>query len=492
MRRYLFLFFALVIIALPGMRSAPLAAAQGIATLEPVQGLVQVLYAGEDVWQTINEPVFVDEGDAIRTDRTGLAYLIFFEGIESEIKANTWVIVTTLELPAEEDDDLSIALDVLVGATLTSVEAALDPEDRFEIHTPSATAVVRGTRWWTIVDRDGKNTFIVEEGTVSISFNQDGEEAPEIELPAGQGLVIDSTGEASEPSDDLAPPADPDPAPLADPTCGNNICEDDEDCPLDCDPPPTTCGNALCDADEDIVRCPGDCLPQSTMCTITGDNINIRSGPDTVFPVVSVMQSGETLAVMGRNTAGTWLVVAPNGVNSWVARRVVPLRGPCDMVPVRTAPPPPPPIPTPQPAAPATGTWGACGSCDNCGEYPAIECMTSPEGACVWNPAACRSGIAATPGSLTVGASQFDCIAPADIAVTATYTPPLESPGAVLASYSASGDSLSPVDSYFQTSPTSFTINISCNIPGFGSVTATATDSNGLSYFVSFTVWVQG
>ncbi|HEX3052307.1 MAG TPA: SH3 domain-containing protein, partial [Aggregatilineaceae bacterium] len=441
--------------------------------------------------QTINEPVFVDEGDTIRTDRTGLAYLLFFEGTESEIKANTWVIVTTLELPAEEDDDLSIALDVLVGATLTSVEAALDPEDRFEIHTPSATAVVRGTRWWTIVDRDGQTTFIVEEGTVWITFNQGEESAPEIELPAGRGVVITS-GEASEPADDLTPPADPDPAPLADPTCGNSICEDNESCPLDCDPPPTTCGNAVCDANEDIVLCSADCLP-APQCTITGDNINIRSGPDTAFPVVTVLNPGKTLSVIGRNQAGTWLVVSADGVNSWVARSVVTLSGICDNLTVFASPPPPPTIPDTTTAEPETGTWGACGSCDYCGEYPAIECMTSPDGSCVWNPAVCRKSAGpAGPGTLSVGASQFDCIAPADITVTATYTPPLESPGAVLASYSAVGDSLSPVNSYYQTSPTSFNIDISCNIPGYGSVTATATDSNGLSYSTSFTVWVQG
>ncbi|MBI5959831.1 MAG: hypothetical protein HY866_13910, partial [Chloroflexi bacterium] len=34
------------------------------------------------------------------------------------------------------------------------------------------------------------------------------------------------------------------------------------------------------------------------------------------------------------------------------------------------------------------GGWGACGSCSTCG-YTTSECVTSPDGQCLWDPATC-------------------------------------------------------------------------------------------------------
>lgn len=41
---------------------------------------------------------------------------------------------------------------------------------------------------------------------------------------------------------------------------------------------------------------------------------------------------------------------------------------------------------------PPTGTWGSCGSCGSCPPGPASQCVTTPEGACVWDPGTCGGG----------------------------------------------------------------------------------------------------
>lgn len=53
-------------------------------------------------------------------------------------------------------------------------------------------------------------------------------------------------------------------------------------------------------------------------------------------------------------------------------------------------PPPPPPPPTGDPQPTVQPGWQGCGSCSDCGPYPSGECVTSPEGACLWDPSTCR------------------------------------------------------------------------------------------------------
>ena len=69
------------------------------------------------------------------------------------------------------------------------------------------------------------------------------------------------------------------------------------------------------------------------------------------------------------------------------------------------------------------GMWLPCGSCDTCG-HPAEECVTAPDGACLWDPATCVPG-SAPPGvaSLTVPSSSYNCISFQTFNVTATFTP---------------------------------------------------------------------
>ena len=76
----------------------------------------------------------------------------------------------------------------------------------------------------------------------------------------------------------------------------------------------------------------------------------------------------------------------------WVAQDDVEEIGACGIVP----PSEPPPIIIPQPQ-PTPGTWGPCGSCSTCG-YDASECVLSPTGECLWDPATCRPNIPPPPG----------------------------------------------------------------------------------------------
>lgn len=284
------------------------AAAQSapLASLDPVSGLVQYQTAHDDpqdpaAWQTLSGPVLAGEGDRIRTDSAGLAYLTFFEGIQTEIRANTLVVVSTLVLAAE--DPLNVSLDVLVGTTFTTIDAALGPNDRFEIHTPGATAAVRGTRWWTFVEPNGDATFATEAGRVDIFLHRFLAAAPAVgeapDVAAGEAPAEDSAPEGAAPPAAAARPraaasvgaggfvgvsragtrlADARVTTLpsrerlpirklAPASCGDGVCRPVERrlCPVDCvnRAELTACGDGVCDPDagESLLVCGTDCGP---------------------------------------------------------------------------------------------------------------------------------------------------------------------------------------------------------------------------------------
>lgn len=476
-----------------------------IASLDPVQGIVQHQPAGANPqdnaqWRILRTPILVSAGDRVRTNRDGLAYLTFFEGVETQIGPNTVVVISTLDLADVANQNFNISLDVLLGATLTAIDITLDAADRFEVHTPGATAVVRGTTWWTLVHQDGSAEFECVEGDFGIvphllpvppeiDVEPDINDAAAPEAPDGAlaaapapdpmiaavwdmwlgfdpGVVsyFGPDGETLTPPDAMRLPpthgampvsatcgdgvcqplelntcpldcvaqidlsacgngiCEPeanedlllcaaDCSPYAGAACGNEVCDADESgltCPADCTPDQyfapvmnALCGNGTCDITESTLTCPADCVSADQVipapdgdagaagdgarCVLTAEGANMRTGPDTAFPIVGRLTPGMALYATGISADGLWYASRDAGETVWVAVWVVVATGPCNALRVVEAPPLPAAGPTPVWQA---GQWGPCGSCDSCG-HPANECMLNPDGQCVWNPTTC-------------------------------------------------------------------------------------------------------
>ncbi|OQY99917.1 MAG: hypothetical protein B6D41_00490 [Chloroflexi bacterium UTCFX4] len=105
--------------------------------------------------------------------------------------------------------------------------------------------------------------------------------------------------------------------------------------------------------------------PLTPMGRVTGtQNLNIRSGPGTNYPVIGAARYGDEGEIVGRNANGDWWAVAapslPGGIG-WVSADFV-LATNAGNVPIIAAPTPPPtrtpipipPTPTPMPQATAT------------------------------------------------------------------------------------------------------------------------------------------
>lgn len=603
-----------LIIMLIGVPTFSLLAAPAdpVASLDPVQGFIQ--YQAQDAdptvlaeWDTVTQRMLVSEGDRIRTDAAGRAVLTFFTGAEAEIGPSTLAVVSTLDLPDAADPSFNITLDVLIGHTITNIDATLDPGDRFEVHTPGATAVVRGTRWWTLVTPLGFSFFAAKEGTFSLVPSDPALPARTITAP--QKAQASRSGQSVDVFDELdISITDPAPAPLALPTCGNGVCDPDEAgtckvdcpyqfplpacgdgecrldqgedliiCPADCAPFPgeacgsgscdadesgitcpadcapgdyfapvhaAACGNGSCDTTESALNCPADCVPVGTFgtettgaasgstgggdgggdgdttppdqsgqpeqpgtvpynpayCQVTGDYINLRERASTHSVIMGRLYPGNYLDVIGQSIDGSWYAVLLGYKQFWVASWVVTTSGPCDDLVVLRE----------DPAAATTvtgdsgdtspdtvpGTWGACGSCADCGPYPSSECMSDPDGQCVWNPAACRAPGGDGDGDIEYTAvlvpemSVYNCASGSSFSANVHYQTDTD---AVLVDWGASsGDDSVARAAVEERGSTSIQIRVTC-IGQQGSRTmifATATDSDGRALATQFGVSV--
>jgi hypothetical protein len=84
-------------------------------------------------------------------------------------------------------------------------------------------------------------------------------------------------------------------------------------------------------------------------------NANVRQGDSTFYPVITGLNSGTVVEVIGlSNTGSGWYQVRlPSGGSGWMAPSVVRVTGDTRNLPRVAPPPPPPPTPTPTPVTQA-------------------------------------------------------------------------------------------------------------------------------------------
>jgi uncharacterized protein YgiM (DUF1202 family) len=98
--------------------------------------------------------------------------------------------------------------------------------------------------------------------------------------------------------------------------------------------------------------------PGGPTAAVATGALNVRSGPDVGFPVLTVVTQGQALALLGRNSASTWAyVTAPNGVKGWVNASLITPTVPISSLPItENVIPTPAPLPTGTAVPPTTPT----------------------------------------------------------------------------------------------------------------------------------------
>ena len=169
---------------------APTQANELEASIEVLEGGVEVMQNGTKKWTTLSTDAFVSTGDRVRTDDEGIALITWFEdGTFMELQPNSEMFIE--EFSGDEETFMMDAT-LFRGSLFNSVRRLLDTNARYQINTPSQTATVRGTVFAVNVDDMDTTAIVVLEGTVNAGHLEDAEDVEDAEFfaPVETGNMI--------------------------------------------------------------------------------------------------------------------------------------------------------------------------------------------------------------------------------------------------------------------------------------------------------------
>ena len=180
-------------------RGTSVASAKDAATLAILNTAVDGSRSGGSFAPALDGEVY-RSGDLVRANVDGRAVLTFFDA--STLSVDPGSQVKVLALNKVPGDGIQVTIQQDLGRSWSSVQKLKTPDSKWELRTPSTTAVVRGTGFLTLVQTNPAGgtttTYQVDDGTLLVTANAGGT----VTVPAGMQVSI-AEGETA--------PADPTP-----------------------------------------------------------------------------------------------------------------------------------------------------------------------------------------------------------------------------------------------------------------------------------------
>lgn len=192
----LILIIASAVSAINFMSPSP-ALADG-CTLSILSGSVEIQAPAANS-QPGTEGMTLDVGSRVKTTQDSTALLTFFDG--STLKVGPGTDIEIQQIESKDKHGVTIVLKQWIGRTWSSVVKMADKGSRYEINTPSAVALVRGTKFVVEVDEAGQTTEQTTQGLVSVAA-----QGKEVFVPAGQVTTVELGATPAEPV--IAPAAE--------------------------------------------------------------------------------------------------------------------------------------------------------------------------------------------------------------------------------------------------------------------------------------------
>jgi len=171
---------------------------QRIASVSDVAGEVYVKTRADTDFSPLADAQHVLAGTAVRTGPASGVTLNWVDGSRVRLGPETSIRVRKCTINTSTRDTTSL-FDLDVGRIWVRVLSVLGGQTKFEVHTPTATAGVRGTVFSVAVDADGQTEVAVYEGEVhvtsesgqaSVGPGQQAAVAPALGHPAVSGRAI--------------------------------------------------------------------------------------------------------------------------------------------------------------------------------------------------------------------------------------------------------------------------------------------------------------
>jgi len=160
--------------------------------LSIIDGTVDVAH-GTAAFARVSDGQVLNAGDRVRTAEQSHAVVTFLDASTIELEPGT--IVTVVQTTATQSGTITIELQQSIGRTWSSVQRLLHADSKFELRTPAATAVVRGTGFVTDVLISGATTVTTVDGSVEVSA-----QTQTVVVPAGSLTTVQPGAPPSPPS----------------------------------------------------------------------------------------------------------------------------------------------------------------------------------------------------------------------------------------------------------------------------------------------------
>ncbi|HYV21906.1 MAG TPA: FecR family protein [Candidatus Bathyarchaeia archaeon] len=183
-------------------RGGTVTSASNAATLAILNTAIEGARAGLAFAPALDGEVYAT-GDLVRANVDGRAVLTFFDGSSLSVDPGSQVKVVALNRVSA--DGIQVTIEQSLGRSWSSVQKLKTPDSRYEIHTPSTVAVVRGTGFLTFVQQlasgGTQTTYQVDEGTLQVTANAGGT----VSVPAGNQVTIAEGAAAPAGATPIAP-----------------------------------------------------------------------------------------------------------------------------------------------------------------------------------------------------------------------------------------------------------------------------------------------
>jgi hypothetical protein len=186
-----FVVFLLVVAAVGAFlyfpRGGATTSAQNAATLAVLNTAIEGARAGAAFTPALDGEIYAT-GDLVRANVEGRAVLTFFDG--SSLSVDPGAQVKVVALNRVSTDGIQVTVEQSLGRSWQSVQKLKTPDSRYEVRTPSTTAVVRGTGFLTSVQQlttgGTQTTYQVDEGSLQVNATAGGS----VTVPAGSQVTI--------------------------------------------------------------------------------------------------------------------------------------------------------------------------------------------------------------------------------------------------------------------------------------------------------------
>src|SRR2546428_3093065 len=157
-----------------------------------IDGTVDVAH-GTAAFARVADGQVLNAGDRVRTADQSHAVVTFLDASTIELEPGT--IVTVVQATATQSGAVTIQLQQPIGRTWSSVQRLLRTDSQFELRTPAATAVVRGTGFVTDVSASGATTVTTADGNVEVTA-----QTRTVVVPAGSLTTVQPGAAPAPPS----------------------------------------------------------------------------------------------------------------------------------------------------------------------------------------------------------------------------------------------------------------------------------------------------